>query len=354
MKLSARDLLAVMHCVEHLYAQTDAAKLPMHMLQTVSRILPSKLAALTEVDPVFGQSSASFFPPDAPKPSDILERFQANIKDHPVVQNIERTRDGRPQAISDYLTAKQFHKTGLYRELFGPMGIEDQLSIGIVGSAGLMVGLSFNRARRGFSERDRQILNLLRPHVLRAYLNCRELQQLRNRDGKQRGSLVDQLPLGLLGVDTRGKIVWSTNTAQQMLVAHYPDTADSIHGLPNAVRIWLKTAAAPNNNSGYLIARRPNFEMRIRYCPLKDGIAVLLLQENSLADTPLFLRQYAFTHRETQIMQFILQGYTIAQAAEKFSISPRTVQKHLQHIFRKLDVNSLSAACVKILKLVKK
>jgi DNA-binding CsgD family transcriptional regulator len=224
------------------------------------------------------------------------------------------------------------------------MGIEDQLSIGMVGTAGLMIGLSFNRARRGFSGRDRAVLNLLRPHLLQAYLACRERQLLRNADGIRRGTVIDRLPVGLVCVDRKGAVVWSTEPAARLLADHFPDAADSIHGLPHAVRLWLRAAGDPP-----LVSRRPGFELRVRRCPLKDGHAVLLLQENQVAGAAPSLDGFGFTPREAQVMARILAGSTAAAASVELGISPRTVQKHLERIFAKLGVNSLSAACVKLL-----
>jgi DNA-binding NarL/FixJ family response regulator len=352
MNLSARDLVATMDVLKDIYAETDPEAFPIIALHAIAKLVRSKLAAVTEVDPVLGRSTGWFYPPEVWKPADIIERFQTHILDHPVVEYVGRTRDGRAKAISDFLTPAQFHSRGLYRELFQPMGIEDQLSIAMVGGSGLMIGLSFNRARRGFSERDRQILNLLRPHVLQAYINCREIHQLRNTSDARRGTVIDQLPIGLLCVEKRGRIIWSTEMARRLLSTHYHDAVESIHGLPNVVRLWLKKNMSPVSSiriPKQLLARRRGVEMRIRFCPLKDGQAILLFQENLIAAPRLSLEQYAFTKREQQVLSHIVKGNTAAEAAEEFSISPRTVQKHLERIFKKLGVTSLAAACVKVL-----
>jgi DNA-binding CsgD family transcriptional regulator len=337
--------------VGEINAVTDAAALPTVMLRSISRLVPCKSSAFTEVDPVLGQSSGCILPSE-PWPLEwVAPRFQAHIADHPVVQYAQRTRDGQARSISDFLTARQFHATGLYREMFGLMKIEDQLSIGMVGSAGLMIGLSFNRARRGFSQRDRDILNLLRPHVLQAYLTCRQLQILRNADGVRRGTIIDRLPIGLICVDRKGKVIWSTEPVRNILVAYYPDAADSIHGLPHAVRVWLRSAKTLESEAAIkpLISRRHGFRLQVRCCPLRDGHAVLLLQETGTREATPPLDQYGFTEREKQVMSRITSGSTAPIAAGQLGISPRTLGKHLERVFQKLGVNSLSAACIKLL-----
>ena len=266
-RLTPADLTAVLDCVRAVHAVSDAGPLPMSMLQAIGPVVRSSSAAFTQVDPVLGDTSGCMLSPPPPRTVDrVASLFQTHSADHPIVAHAQRTRDGRAMAISDFLTARQFHATGLYRQLFGPMGIEDQLSIGMVGNAGLMIGLSFNRAGRGFSAPDRAVLNLLRPHLLQAYVSCRERQLLRNADGIRRGTVVDRLPVGLMCVNETGTVVWATEPVRQMLRDHYPDAADTIHGLPHAVRLWLRSAPGDGEP---LVAGRPGFELRVRRCPLK-------------------------------------------------------------------------------------
>ncbi len=348
--LSARDSSAVLRCVGDLHAGAAAdddamSTLPVLILRLLSELVRSTSSAFTQVDPVLGESSGHVLPAEPWTVAWIAPRFQANVADHPVIAYAARTRDGSAKAIRDFLTPRQFHATGLYRAVFGPMGIDDQLSIGMVGSAGLFIGISFNRVRRGFSDRDRGVLNALRPHVLQAYVSARRAQALRNADGIRRGTVVDRLPVGLVCVDRRGGVAWATEPAGAMLAGHFPDAADSIHGLPHAVRVWLRGAA-----DGPLLHRAAGLDLQVRRCPLKDGHAVLLLQQTPTPTAgPPPLERFGLTPAEAAVMRLLAAGATAAGAAAELRVSPRTVQKHLERVFHKLGVNTLAAACVKVL-----
>jgi DNA-binding CsgD family transcriptional regulator len=50
------------------------------------------------------------------------------------------------------------------------------------------------------------------------------------------------------------------------------------------------------------------------------------------------------TERETQILWLVADGRTNASIAHALEVSPRTVAKHLEHIYRKLEVSSRAAA----------
>lgn len=50
------------------------------------------------------------------------------------------------------------------------------------------------------------------------------------------------------------------------------------------------------------------------------------------------------TGRETEIMQLVAAGRTNTAIARSLAVSPRTIAKHLEHIYRKLGVTSRAAA----------
>lgn len=56
--------------------------------------------------------------------------------------------------------------------------------------------------------------------------------------------------------------------------------------------------------------------------------------------TKYFIEKYAITNKETEIIELILNGLTYKQIAEKLFISPKTVDNHVQSIYKKLNVTS--------------
>ena len=53
---------------------------------------------------------------------------------------------------------------------------------------------------------------------------------------------------------------------------------------------------------------------------------------------------HGLTAREIEVLRLVASGLTDAQVAEELVISPRTVSKHLQSIYGKLQVSSRTAA----------
>jgi DNA-binding CsgD family transcriptional regulator len=92
----------------------------------------------------------------------------------------DRTGDLRSVLkITDFYSARQFHSTGMYHDYYRPLGIEHELQLCLPGGSprtigpGQTVRLFFLRGPGpDFSERDRALLILLRPHLHQAYLDA--------------------------------------------------------------------------------------------------------------------------------------------------------------------------------------
>jgi DNA-binding CsgD family transcriptional regulator len=92
----------------------------------------------------------------------------------------ERTGDLRSVVKpSDFYSARQWHSTGMYCDYHRPHGIEHELQLCLPEPAGLSAGPGrsvrlylYRGPGPDFSERDRAVLTLLRPHLYQAYLDA--------------------------------------------------------------------------------------------------------------------------------------------------------------------------------------
>ena len=79
--------------------------------------------------------------------------------------------------ITDFYSARQWHSTGMYTDVYRPQGVEPSFSCSCPDPAGPIAGpgrtlrlFFFRGTGPDFSERDRAVLTLLRPHLQQAYL----------------------------------------------------------------------------------------------------------------------------------------------------------------------------------------
>jgi DNA-binding CsgD family transcriptional regulator len=72
--------------------------------------------------------------------------------------------------ISDFYSARQYRSTGMWAEYFAPFGTAHHMTVCLAGAPGRTLRLAaFRGAGRDFTDRDRTILWLLRPHLYQLY-----------------------------------------------------------------------------------------------------------------------------------------------------------------------------------------
>jgi DNA-binding CsgD family transcriptional regulator len=92
----------------------------------------------------------------------------------------DRTGDLRSIVkIADFYSARQWHSIGTYCDIYQPQGLEHDLMLTLPARPGPVPGpgrtlrlFFFRGAGTDFSERDRALLTLLRPHLHQAYLDA--------------------------------------------------------------------------------------------------------------------------------------------------------------------------------------
>src|SRR5262249_53061654 len=98
--------------------------------------------------------------------------YARHVYESPLVRAYRRGQ-GSAVKYSDFFTRQEFHRTGLYNEFFRRRGIEFRIAKGLPGPPGLVTAIFLDRSgTRDLGERDRLLLNLLRPHLNQSYQNA--------------------------------------------------------------------------------------------------------------------------------------------------------------------------------------
>ncbi len=114
--------------------------------------------------------------------------------------------------------------------------------------------------------------------------------------------------------------------------------------LPARVRAWLGGDGA---NRDPLLAEDGEgrrLSARLIECDGQPRWRAVLLDEWVPGPAPGELRVLGLTEREAEVLAWVARGRSDVEIAALLSISPRTVDKHLEHLFRKLDVHSRAEA----------
>lgn len=282
--------------------------------------------------------------PDLPDLERRTAVFSRHMLEHPNLQHWVRTGDLRPTKLSDHVTPRALHALGLYDELYSEIGYEDQLSIFLrkPGPTGQSLGLA--RGRRSFTERDRALLDLVRPHIALAHSNLEAYERAR-RALRDRDAIDAQLGVALMIIDATGRVLHGPPRALAWLAAYFDDRCAG--GVaPATLRAWLRSAGG--GPSAVLTRRRGGRMLVARRFAARDGATPLVLEERTCFDGAEHLRDTGVTPREIEVLREVERGATNDEIAATLCISPRTVKKHLQHAFAKLGVTHRTAAVARL------
>ena len=149
-------------------------------------------------------------------------------------------------------------------------------------------------------------------------------------------SALDTARQFIFACDDAGNILWATPEAQQLL-EHSPDAAQ----MKDALERWL---ASENRNE--LEVRFAEQVMSIRYFKQSESGEHLLriVQNAAMFEAPTLQSALSLTQRESEVLLWVAQGKSNKEIATILSMSPRTVNKHLEQLFPKIEVDNRTAA----------
>jgi len=168
--MSETDLLALLGIVRDHRGDDPGAGLPLAMLHQLMSQVPCDAVSFFGLD---SRQRSAWFGQEVPAGdgSDDEDAFWAHYWDCLPCSYPDQTGDLRSVTqVSDFYSARQWHSAGMYHDYVRPAGFEHELMLCLPGGPGRTVRLLFFRGPGPeFSERDRALLALLRPHLQEAY-----------------------------------------------------------------------------------------------------------------------------------------------------------------------------------------
>jgi DNA-binding CsgD family transcriptional regulator len=185
MTASERDLRALAGMVSDHRADLPAQGLPMSLLSDLASQIRCDAVLFEGLDSKRqGTWFAESFPADDGTPDDgLAQAHWQHYWDCRPCSHPDRTGDVRSVIkIADFYSAREWHSTGMYCDLYQPQGIEHELMLTLpaapapprrtLGPGRTLRLFLFRGPGADFSEADRALLTLLRPHLHQAYLDA--------------------------------------------------------------------------------------------------------------------------------------------------------------------------------------
>ncbi len=346
MRLGVKDLERALDVLQVVSRAESRDEFLRCAVEAAQELIPCMIAAVNEVDPAAGRFAVWYEPESYAMPPKTSELLLEYGDENPLIAHYNTTGDGSALRFSDFVTRDELHDTHLYQELYRAMGIEYQMSVTLPAQAPMIFALVLADHDRDFSERDRAVLNRIRPHLAQMWRNVRDLDRLRALVSTAQEVSLDQGWGVIMLWDTPEEL---TPGAFVTLYRHFGKPS-ARSPFPARVERWLCDQRAVAARDDALTLLRPlsaqaadGRRVVLRYLPAgrthPDAITVGVPVATGARD----LESLRLTTREAEVTHLVVTGLANKEIARRLEVSPGTVRKHLDNIYRKVGVQSRSS-----------
>jgi hypothetical protein len=187
----------------------------------------------------------------------------------------------------------------LYQEVYKQWRCEDSLAIGLPAPAGLAACFCIERASE-FTDRERILMEIVRPHLGNAYRNAEALTLLGDASaGSGRHSLL---------LDTAGRPHYASAGALELISRCFPDE-DSARRIAGNLAGWLQEdvairhgqRVAPLASPLVLHTRESHVTIRLLHGPTTGAQTLLVLQEETSRNQA--SQRFMASHRAGEVLE---------------------------------------------------
>ncbi|HEX8606993.1 MAG TPA: response regulator transcription factor [Pseudoduganella sp.] len=170
----------------------------------------------------------------------------------------------------------------------------------------------------------------------------------------QARSALDAFGNAMLAVTPHnGRIVWQTPLARQWMQRYFNTACDPtddpvenpLRDVPDATPEALEAWLAGDKAAPLTIIRGAT---RLVFTAADTGSSeqwmIVLREESDTARVQALMALLKLTQRESEVLHWVMMGKTNRDIGDILGTSPRTVNKHLEHVFHKLGVETRTAA----------
>ena len=315
-------------------ARTEA-ELRAWALQGLAELVPADVLTWDRVELATGAVRHEAVPSEA-EPPGAFETIVGDAGGHPLL--LAHAARRRPALrLSEAVEPRRLSHSELYGDLLHRSGVEYGIAIGVHGGRGEVVVAGLGRTEREFSERDRDVLDLVRPGLEDALRSAETGARL------VRAFAANPPPgTAVVLLDRYGEIEHSNLDAERWLAEHF-GAAEHPGWLPSPVAEWLALPPRPA-----LISERDGRRLTVQLLP--GDPHALLLEEHVTSLRTDALHRLGLTLRETEVLHAATAMEDEADIASELSLSLHAVRERLASLEAKLNVRTPAEAVTQALR----
>ncbi len=345
--MRSSDYQAVHRELPELYRLRDTSALPGVMLESIRRLIPCLYCTYNQFNHRTGSLAAFYHPAHWQSAMEsIMPEMAPHLDSHPVYRNVYDNGDNSPHFVSDFVSEEEWSPTPFAKAL-EKIGVRDSLIFSLVTSRQELIFIALNRAERSFTEHDREMAACMLPHFAAAFENAvafTEAQALALVSARA----IDESQRGIALVDGDANVFHINVQASEVLHRFFPQASSWKAVLPNPVKAWLRRQLSMSASPAEpMQIERGDASLLVRFGTLLDGRYIILFQEVSIGQKLQGLRTLGLSRREAEVLHWVGEGKSNMEIGTILTISARTVGKHLESVFKKIDVDTRVAAALR-------
>jgi DNA-binding CsgD family transcriptional regulator len=351
--LPGRELRAAMRALGVLAEQSASGTFVDAALEQLTGVVASDLTTLSICDldqgsrRVVGRKAETLSEADR-------AAFDRHFRVHPLVRFHSSHPGGPTQRISDCVSINSFRNSALHADYYRRIGINYVMALPLRIDSANVISIVFNRSQSDFRDHERGVLDVLRHPLAVIYRHLVVCEEA----GIGLRCITDLAADGgwlMMHVTLGGRILDASPTALRLLRRFFPAYASGLQtSLPSPLLSWfVRSRNWGLERSAIDLAQRFTLtrlgsRLRVHFVPDPDNSAAgfLLMKHERVDLDAAHLARLPLTDREREVLALVAAGKTNGEIAIILAISARTVQKHLEHIFQKLGVETRTAAAV--------
>ena len=163
-----------------------------------------------------------------------------------------------------------------------------------------------------------------------------------------------------------GRVLWQTPLARDLMKRHFGAGAAGapIEGVASAVAAplhapaslcnWVRervtrTDALEGADTWTCVTGTTRLHCSLHPASAEDEWLLVLTESNNGAAIEALSLQFRLTAREAEVLYWVAQGKTNRDIGDILGTRPKTITKHLEHVFEKLGVETRTAAAARVL-----
>jgi DNA-binding CsgD family transcriptional regulator len=256
--------------------------------------------------------------------------------------------------VSDFVERGQFRRLAIYNDYYRRIGTEHQLAVALPARAPWVRGVALSRGTRDYSDGDRGLLTALGPHMIQAFRTAEMLAGARcpatNGAATAPSGSAPPSDVEVVLLSPTGNVRFATPRARGWLASYFGASSARDGRLPCALAEWVRAQRGALQQGDTvpparrpLVVQRDGARLEIRLAA-EWGQQALLLRERRAEVSPVAVESLGLSPRESQVLAWVVEGKTNGEIGMILDMRPRTVAKHLERVFRKLGVETRTAA----------